>query len=249
MSRTCHNDCECDSSEYIPLCHEGMSYKSPCLAGCTGHYMQGDEIVNIPTTILHHPDYALSIGCTSPCYFQFYTGCLCERNATIPQGICKDDACYAPYIYLICTTLASAVYVLCAPAAVNLTLRYLPPLSNSPFYWISNSLDGKICRWIQQNVCNRYYLWQFAKYYAIDSSPVHDFLLTFSRSVSADDKGLALGLQSTLNSLMGWIPAPILFGAVIDSTCTIWEYSDAGGVTQNWKGSCKEYDNKAYQLK
>ena len=59
-----------------------------------------------------------------------------------------------------------------------------------------------------------------------------------------EDKSLALGLQSTLNSLLAWIPAPIMYGVLIDSTCSIWEHPDADD-----QGYCMEYYNDRYRVK
>ena len=57
------------------------------------------------------------------------------------------------------------------------------------------------------------------------------------RSVSDVDKSLAIGLATALMSIFAFIPAPILFGAVVDQTCLIWEEKPCGG-----KGNCLFYD-------
>ena len=51
------------------------------------------------------------------------------------------------------------------------------------------------------------------------------------------DKSLALGLATALMSIFAFIPAPIMFGAVVDQTCLIWEEKPCGG-----KGNCLYYD-------
>ncbi|XP_067931102.1 solute carrier organic anion transporter family member 2B1-like [Watersipora subatra] len=65
------------------------------------------------------------------------------------------------------------------------------------------------------------------------------------RAVAEEDKSLALGVQSSLNSLLAWIPAPILYGMLIDSTCKIWEHPD----DPYFKGYCMEYYNEDYANK
>jgi hypothetical protein len=43
------------------------------------------------------------------------------------------------------------------------------------------------------------------------------------RSVDEDERAFALGMQFVLFRLFGYIPSPILFGNVIDSTCLLWK--------------------------
>lgn len=51
------------------------------------------------------------------------------------------------------------------------------------------------------------------------------------------------GIKQTLMNLFGTIPGPILFGIVIDSTCSYW-HTDANG-----ESVCKMYDNKNFAYK
>ncbi|KAJ6223851.1 hypothetical protein RDWZM_002396 [Blomia tropicalis] len=43
------------------------------------------------------------------------------------------------------------------------------------------------------------------------------------RSVAEEERSLALGMQFVLFRLFGYIPSPIVFGNVIDSTCLVWK--------------------------
>lgn len=43
------------------------------------------------------------------------------------------------------------------------------------------------------------------------------------RSVSEEERSFALGMQFVIFRLFGYIPAPILFGNLIDSTCLLWK--------------------------
>lgn len=43
------------------------------------------------------------------------------------------------------------------------------------------------------------------------------------RSVNEEERSFALGMQFVIFRLFGYIPAPILFGNLIDSTCLLWK--------------------------
>ncbi|XP_068197674.1 solute carrier organic anion transporter family member 5A1-like [Antennarius striatus] len=56
------------------------------------------------------------------------------------------------------------------------------------------------------------------------------------RSVAEQERPFALGMQFVLLRTLAYIPTPIYFGAVIDTTCMLWQ-QDCGV-----PGSCWEYD-------
>ncbi|MGH0121369.1 UNVERIFIED_CONTAM: hypothetical protein FKN15_072403 [Acipenser sinensis] len=63
------------------------------------------------------------------------------------------------------------------------------------------------------------------------------FLSSFlCRSVDEQERPFALGMQFVLLRTLAYIPTPIYFGAVIDTTCMLWQ-QDCGV-----HGSCWEYD-------
>ena len=57
------------------------------------------------------------------------------------------------------------------------------------------------------------------------------------RCVPDTHRSFALGLQWIVVRLFGTIPGPILFGALIDNTCRLWQ--DTCGMD----GACRNYDN------
>ncbi|XP_055484376.1 solute carrier organic anion transporter family member 4C1 [Psammomys obesus] len=58
------------------------------------------------------------------------------------------------------------------------------------------------------------------------------------RCVNQRQRSLALGVQFLLLRLLGTIPGPIIFGVIIDSTCSLWDINECGV-----KGACWIYDN------
>lgn len=56
------------------------------------------------------------------------------------------------------------------------------------------------------------------------------------RSISPGDKTIALGLSNALANLLSYIPYPLIYGALIDGSCQVWE-STCGA-----SGNCWLYD-------
>ncbi|XP_048256798.1 solute carrier organic anion transporter family member 3A1-like [Haliotis rufescens] len=61
-------------------------------------------------------------------------------------------------------------------------------------------------------------------------------LMTIIKTVQPRDKPMAVALTSFLNGLLGFLPAPIVYGKVIDSSCIFWQ-TVCGEV-----GACALYD-------
>ncbi|EDV59102.2 solute carrier organic anion transporter family member 4A1 [Drosophila erecta] len=59
------------------------------------------------------------------------------------------------------------------------------------------------------------------------------------RCVQDDQRSFALGLQWIKVRLLGTIPAPLIFGALIDESCILWQES----CDKNAGGACLVYDN------
>uniref|UniRef100_A0A668AF31 Solute carrier organic anion transporter family member n=1 Tax=Myripristis murdjan TaxID=586833 RepID=A0A668AF31_9TELE len=59
------------------------------------------------------------------------------------------------------------------------------------------------------------------------------------RCISPELKSLALGIQTLVVRTLGGIPAPVYFGALIDSTCLKWAVKKCGG-----RGACRLSDTE-----
>lgn len=62
------------------------------------------------------------------------------------------------------------------------------------------------------------------------------------RCIKPELKSLALGIHTLATRTLAGIPAPIYFGAIIDSTCLKWGYQMCGG-----RGACKIYNTSAFR--
>ncbi|KAL3212714.1 hypothetical protein MRX96_007770, partial [Rhipicephalus microplus] len=69
---------------------------------------------------------------------------------------------------------------------------------------------------------------------AVSTSVSHTLFML--RSISPSDKTIALGLANALANLLSYIPYPLVYGAVIDGSCQVWE--SACGAS----GNCWLYD-------
>jgi hypothetical protein len=72
------------------------------------------------------------------------------------------------------------------------------------------------------------------------TSRTGNYLVRF-RCVEERDKSFAMGIAMTVFGTFGSIPYPLIFGAIADSACLIWEESCGG------KGNCWLYDSEKFR--
>ena len=46
LSATCNSDCRCLSTVFEPVCSDGITYFSPCRAGCDKYFLNDDSDVS-----------------------------------------------------------------------------------------------------------------------------------------------------------------------------------------------------------
>ncbi|KAA0720767.1 Solute carrier organic anion transporter family member 1C1 [Triplophysa tibetana] len=63
------------------------------------------------------------------------------------------------------------------------------------------------------------------------------------RCIKPQLKSLALGFHTLATRTLAGIPAPIYFGAIIDTTCLKWGHKKCGG-----RGACRIYNTTAYRI-
>ena len=79
----------------------------------------------------------------------------------------------------------------------------------------------------------------------VRDSQTNLFTNAFRRAVSEEEKAFALGLQVVMLRLFAYIPAPIVFGSVIDTTCLVWKPTQC----QTEGTTCLLYDIEQFRLR
>ncbi|KAK3742780.1 hypothetical protein QZH41_013896, partial [Actinostola sp. cb2023] len=137
LTSMCNYECLCSNVNYKPVCGDGMTYFSPCHAGCVTDFKNGS-----------------------------FSGCSClQLDSLVTSGYCSSDCGFKPMFYIFVYFLVVFLTFLSATPVTIVTLR----------------------------------------------------------CVANDQRAYALGIQSSLLRLLGTIPGPIVVGALIDMTCTLWK--------------------------
>ncbi|XP_042312803.1 solute carrier organic anion transporter family member 2B1 [Sceloporus undulatus] len=63
------------------------------------------------------------------------------------------------------------------------------------------------------------------------------------RNVKPEDKSFAIGIQFLLLRVLAWLPAPVLYGSAIDTSCRLWQEKC------NKKAACRYYDNTLFRYR
>ncbi|XP_046638836.1 solute carrier organic anion transporter family member 74D-like isoform X2 [Daphnia pulicaria] len=151
-----------------------------------------------------------------------------------------DTSVFAP----ICTSTGETYFSACHAGCANLT-QVGSQIGNTT-YSNCECLDAGVTATSGycHLECNNYiwYIGIFSLFVLIHStSEVGSMLLTL-RCVHAKDKAMALGLIQFAIGLFANVPCPIIYGAVVDSACFVWEK------TCGEQGACWLYDAKTFRV-
>ena len=174
------------------------------------------------------------INLTHSCNF----GCECDMNDVQPvcgaNGLTYFSPCHAG-----CTSLLSSDnYTNCACVRdtadrsphLDMSVTRVPVATKGPCY--------TPCDMILPFMVLLFFMTLLV---AITQMPV---LMIVLRSVGEEEKAFALGIQFVIFRLFGYIPSPILFGHVIDTTCLLWTQTCEGS-----GGRCLIYDIEMFRFK
>ncbi|XP_067009126.1 solute carrier organic anion transporter family member 74D [Anabrus simplex] len=87
-----------------------------------------------------------------------------------------------------------------------------------------------------------WYILLFSLFVFIHSTSEVGSMLLILRCVDPRDKAMALGLIQFAIGLFGNVPCPIVYGAVVDSACLVWETAACGE-----RGACWLYDADVFR--
>ncbi|XP_043287756.1 solute carrier organic anion transporter family member 5A1 isoform X2 [Venturia canescens] len=187
------------------------------MAGTTIPYFNssGPGVGNLAATAAKGTE-PFQVNLTAACNF----GCECRMNDVEPvcgnNGLTYFSPCHAG-----CTAFSSkSNFTNCACIHGNLTML---PRAASEFAEVTVvpvATAGPCispCRTIFPFLILLFFMTFIV---AVTQMPL---LMIVLRSVSEEERSFALGMQFVIFRLFGYIPAPILFGNLIDSTCLLWK--------------------------
>ncbi|KAK0158530.1 hypothetical protein PV328_009522 [Microctonus aethiopoides] len=182
--------------------------------GCDNVKMAGTTIPYFnSSTIAPEP---FQVNLTASCNF----GCECPMNDVEPvcgnNGLTYFSPCHAG-----CTTFSSkSNFTNCACIPGNLTILRPAVAEFAEVTAVPVATAGPCtspCKTIFPFLILLFFMTFVV---AVTQMPL---LMIVLRSVSEEERSFALGMQFVIFRLFGYIPAPILFGNLIDSTCLLWQ--------------------------
>ncbi|KAK0163264.1 hypothetical protein PV327_006965 [Microctonus hyperodae] len=191
-----------------------MCYGLLFFLGCDNVKMAGTTIPYFnSSTIAPEP---FQVNLTASCNF----GCECPMNDVEPvcgnNGLTYFSPCHAG-----CTTFSSkSNFTNCACIPGNLTILRPAVVEFAEVTAVPVATAGPCtspCKTIFPFLILLFFMTFVV---AVTQMPL---LMIVLRSVSEEERSFALGMQFVIFRLFGYIPAPILFGNLIDSTCLLWQ--------------------------
>ncbi|XP_012262393.2 solute carrier organic anion transporter family member 74D [Athalia rosae] len=162
------------------------------------------------------------------------TTCECDRNKFNP--ICGADgktyfsACHAGCSNYTVENGKIASYSDCQCIGQNSTST-------------NNVLDTATIGYCKPE-CNNFWIYMilFSTFVFIHSTSEVGSMLLILRCVDPRDKAMALGLIQFAIGLFGNVPCPIVYGAVVDSACLVWDAACGE------RGACWLYDSNIFRM-
>ncbi|XP_055871891.1 solute carrier organic anion transporter family member 2A1-like isoform X3 [Biomphalaria glabrata] len=171
----------------------------------------------------------------------FVTGCkqpVFQSHTSSNGNICScDNQRYFP----VCGTDGSNYFSPCHAGchSVNTNNTY-SHCENMP----SNTTQGAMAN-LCQSTCQNLFIFLALMFIAafVTTLALMPTFIASVRSVQDREKPIAIGLSAFSSTLLGWLPGPIIFGALIDTSCIVWNKSCLS------TGACLLYDIEKFRLR
>ncbi|CRK86366.1 CLUMA_CG000192, isoform A [Clunio marinus] len=215
--------------------------------GCDNLKMAGTTIPYYNNT--PHNVEPFRVNLTAACN----TGCECPTTDVEPvcgnNGLTYFSPCHAG-----CTSSSSSNYSNCACVHTNVTKKQVyEGADGAQAHALNSDVDFQEVTVIPvatagpcYKPCRTIFPFLILLFFMtfIVASTQMPLLMIVLRSVSEEERSFALGMQFVIFRLFGYIPAPILFGNLIDSSCLLWKSNcgEAGG-------RCLLYDIEKFRFK
>ncbi|KAK2166773.1 hypothetical protein LSH36_35g02000 [Paralvinella palmiformis] len=161
---------------------------------------------------------------------QCNSNCSCPTSRSAYQPVCgEDQLTYFSPCHAACRESSNGSYSECSCIQT----------SNSTT--LGGSVDPGRCH-IECNTLLFYIMASFVFSLAGSISRAPGTIVLF-RVVGDEQREFALGINSFVTNLLGCMPAPVVFGALVDTTCILWESKCTG------TGSCLLYDSRKFRLR
>uniref|UniRef100_A0A3P8Y2R7 Solute carrier organic anion transporter family member n=1 Tax=Esox lucius TaxID=8010 RepID=A0A3P8Y2R7_ESOLU len=202
----CNRKCSCSAGEWDPVCSDnGITYTSPCLAGCSDSTGYGKN------TVFHN--------CSCVLYSPAPGG---SMSVTLGQCPRRPECSRSFSFYMAVSVLSSFINSLGTTPGYMVIIRCIKPELKSLALGIQTLVMRTLGKCLNVWRC------------ALRRLHVIEFLDIF---IEVKISNVTLLLNS-----LGGIPAPVYFGALIDSTCLRWGIKKCGG-----RGACRMYDSNMYR--
>ncbi|XP_038052043.1 solute carrier organic anion transporter family member 5A1-like [Patiria miniata] len=213
LTSSCNAPCSCQEWDYYPVCgSNGLTYFSACHAGC-----------------LEQRDLPADVGSEDQRTLVNYTNCSCIDNyiPALPENYSLSNA-----------NLARRAELLRQFREDGIEIYY----DGQKFAYAGSDVEGAITGQCAQECTTLIpFICLLLLVVCVTSIVQMPALMTTLRSVKKEERPFALGLQFVVIRLLGYIPAPIYYGATIDGACILWQQT-----CSDRRGSCLEYDNEKY---
>lgn len=169
--------------------------------------------------------------------------CDCDQDKFSP--ICGADG----------RTYFSACHAGCTSMSVNITAangkiveysdcQCMYPNASQPLHLVTGEFPAQATTGYCDLECGNFiwYILLFSLFVFIHSTSEVGSMLLILRCVDPRDKAMALGLIQFAIGLFGNVPCPIVYGAVVDSACLVWETACGK------QGACWLYDASIFRM-